>query len=171
MKYRLNSFNSLTATLFHSSFVRKSVFYSKIIQYAYNYYGIELYVNVCRGAFRTQSNIYGGASLQQSQERFIVNILLGSKYASGIGFTVEKVYRISIFIWYGQSRLHKFVTAFLFLKLTKKTCWFNFFMTEVSIIIALQMNGLVSVWYVPPPRTSQRRSCNLLSRFLLLLTS
>ena len=57
MKYRLNSFNSLTATLFHSSFVRKSVFYSKIIQYAYNYYGIELYVNVCRGAFRTQSNI------------------------------------------------------------------------------------------------------------------
>ena len=50
MKYRLNSFNSLTATLFHSSFVRKSVFYSKIIQYAYNYYGIELYVNVCRGA-------------------------------------------------------------------------------------------------------------------------
>ena len=35
-----------------SSFVRKSVFYSKNIQYAYNFYGTELYVmyvNVCGG--------------------------------------------------------------------------------------------------------------------------
>ena len=58
-----------------------------------------LYVNICRGVFRTQSNIYGGTSLQKSQESFIiVDFRLGSKYSSRIGFTVEKVYRISIFI-------------------------------------------------------------------------
>ena len=100
-----NIWNSITATLFHSSFVRKSVFYSKNIQYAYNFYGNDLYVNVYRGVFRTQLNIYGGASLEESQEGFIVDVWLGSKYASGIGFTVEKIYRMSIFIWYGQSRL------------------------------------------------------------------
>ena len=44
----------------------------------------------------------------------------GIKYASGIGFTVEKVYRISIFIWYGQSQFQKFVIAFFFLELIKK---------------------------------------------------
>ena len=63
MKYRLmkfSSFSSLTATLFHS-FVRKNVFYSRNIQYACNFYGTDL--NVCRGVFRTLSNIYGGASL------------------------------------------------------------------------------------------------------------
>ena len=43
--------------------------------------------------FRTQSNIYGGASLRKSQKSFIVNAWLVSKYVSGIGFTVEKVYR------------------------------------------------------------------------------
>ena len=43
--------------------------------------------------FRTQSNIYGGASLRKSQKSFIVDARLGSKYVSGIGFTVEKVYR------------------------------------------------------------------------------
>ena len=43
-------------------------------------------------------NIYGGASLQNSQESFIIDVRLGSKYASGIGFRVEKVYRMSIFI-------------------------------------------------------------------------
>ena len=91
-------FHSLAATLFHSSFVRKSVFYSKNIQYAYSFYGTELYVNVCRGIFRIQSNIYGGASLQILQESFIVDVRLGSIYASDIGFTVEKIYRMSIFI-------------------------------------------------------------------------
>ena len=99
MKYRLMkfplihlllSFNSLTATLFHS-FVRKNVFYSKNIQYAYNFYETDL--NICRGVFRAQSNIYGGASLRKSQKSFIVDARLGSKYVSGIGFTVEKVYR------------------------------------------------------------------------------
>ena len=73
-----NYFNSLTATLFHSSFVRKSVFYSKNVQNAYGFYGTGLYVNVCRGVFRTQSNIYSGAYLQKSQESFIVDVGLGS---------------------------------------------------------------------------------------------
>ena len=118
----------------------KSVFYSKNIQYAYNFYGTDLYVNVCRGVFRTQSNIYGGASLQKSLESFIVDVQLGSKYASGICFTVEKVYRMLIFIWYGQSRLQKFVIAFLFLKLIKKLVglalsdllckWMNYFLYD-----------------------------------------
>ena len=91
-------FNSRTATSIHSSFVRKSAFYSKKIQYAYNLYGTELYVNVCRGMFRTQSNIYDDASLQKPLESFIVDVRLGSKYASSIGLTVEKVYAMSIFI-------------------------------------------------------------------------
>ena len=78
-----------------------------------------LHINVCSGVFRTQSNIYGGASLQKSQESFIVDVWLGSKYASVIGFTVEKVYRMSIFIWYVQSRFQKFVIAFFFLELIK----------------------------------------------------
>ena len=85
-------------SLFHSSFVRKSVFHGKNIQYAYNFYGTELYVNICRGIFRTQSNIFGGTYLQKSQESFIVDVRLGSKYASGIGLTVGQVYRMSIFI-------------------------------------------------------------------------
>ena len=113
------SFNSRTATLLHSSFVRKTVFYNKIIQYAYNFYGTDLRVNICRGVFRT-SNIYGEASLQKSQETFIVVFRLGSKYTSGIGFTIDKVCRISIFIWYDQSRLQKFFIAYLFLELIKE---------------------------------------------------
>ena len=36
----------LTATLFHSFFIRKKIFCSKNIQYAYNFYGTDLYVNV-----------------------------------------------------------------------------------------------------------------------------
>ena len=69
----------------------KNVFYNKNIQYAYNFYGTDL--NVWRGILRTQPNIYGGASLRKSQKSFIVDARLGSKYVSGIGFTVEKVYR------------------------------------------------------------------------------
>ena len=137
MKYRFStriSFNSLTVTLFQSSFVRKSVFYSKNIQYAYNFYGTDLYVNVCLAVFRTHSNIFGTVSLQTSQESFTVDVRLSSKYASGIGFTEEKVYIMSIFIRYGQSRLQKFIIAFLFLELIEKTCWFNSFMLHVSII-------------------------------------
>ena len=112
----------------------ESVFYSKNIQYAYNFYGTDLYVNVCRGVFRTQSNIYGGSFLQKSQESFIVDVQLGSKYASGIGFTVEKVYRMLIFTWYGQSRLQKFVIAFLFLKLIKKLVGLTLSWRKFSLI-------------------------------------
>ena len=71
------------------------------------------------GCMKTQSKTYNGASLQKSQESSIVDVRLGSKYSSGIGFTVEKVYRMPIFIWYGQSRLQEFVIAFLFLELMK----------------------------------------------------
>ena len=59
---------------------------------------IHLYVNVYRGVFRTQPNIYGGASSQKSQKSFIEDALLSSIYASSIDFTVEKVYRMSVFI-------------------------------------------------------------------------
>ena len=63
---------------------------------------------------------HGGASLQKSQESFIIDAHLGSKYASDRRFTVEKVNRMSTFIWYGQSWLQKFFIAFLFLELIKK---------------------------------------------------
>ena len=88
MKYRLRKFPLIHLPL---PFVTKNVFYSKNIQYAYNFYGTDL--NVWRGILRTQPNIYGGASLRKSQKSFIVDARLGSKYVSGIGFTVEKVYR------------------------------------------------------------------------------
>ena len=55
------------------------MFYNKNIQYAYNFYGTDLYLNVCRGVFRTQCNIYGGSSLQKLQEIFIADARLGSK--------------------------------------------------------------------------------------------
>ena len=38
------SFNSLTATLFRSSFLRKKIFDSKNIEYTYSFYGTDLYV-------------------------------------------------------------------------------------------------------------------------------
>ena len=100
MKNRLRKFPliRLLLLLFHSFCVRKSVFYNKNIQYANNLYGIDLYVNLCRGVFRNHSNIYGEASLQRSQESFIVDVPLGSKYDPGIGFTVERVYGLSTFI-------------------------------------------------------------------------
>ena len=92
MKYRHTKFPLIhLQLLYFIFFVRKDVFYSKNIQYAYKFYETDL--NVCRGVFRTQSNIYGGASLRKLQESFIVDARLGSKYASVIGFTVEKVYR------------------------------------------------------------------------------
>ena len=107
MKYRLRKFPLIRLLLLYFILLlsEKVYFTAWTIQYAYNFYGNDLYVNVYRGVFRTQLNIYGGASLEESQESFIVDVRLGSKYASGIGFTVEKLYRMSIFIWYGQSRL------------------------------------------------------------------
>ena len=58
---------------------------------------IHLYENVCSGIFRTQSKIYGGATLRKPQKSYIVDARLGSKYVSGIGFTAEKLYSMSIF--------------------------------------------------------------------------
>ena len=57
-------------------------------------------VNVCRGIFRTQQIIYGGALLRKSQKNFIVDVPVVSKYASGISFIVKKVCRISILVLY-----------------------------------------------------------------------
>ena len=88
----------LTAIYFILLLSEKNVFYCKNVQYVYNFYGDNRYLNICRGVFRTRQNIYGGAYSQKSQKSFIVDAWLGSKYASGIGFTEEKVYRISIFI-------------------------------------------------------------------------
>ena len=53
--------------------------------------------------------------LRKSQKDLIVDVSLGSKYASGLGFTADKVYRMSD----SQSWLQKFVIAFLFLELIK----------------------------------------------------
>ena len=55
---------------------------------------------------------------ENHKKSFIVDTRLGSKYVSGIGFTVEKVYK-SLFIWYSQSRLQKFAITFLFHQLIK----------------------------------------------------
>ena len=44
------------------------------------------------------SRTSGGVSLQKPQKSFIVDARLGSEYVPCIGFTIEKVYRMSIFI-------------------------------------------------------------------------
>ena len=61
------------------------------MKYVYNFYGPDLYENVYRGVYRTQSNIYNDGSFQKLQKSFIVDDPLGSKYTSGISSTVEKV--------------------------------------------------------------------------------
>ena len=85
MKSRLRKFSLIHYYFISFFFCKKKMFYSENIQYGYNFYGTDLYVNVCRGLFRTESNIYGGTSLQKSQKHFIVDVRLGSKYASNIG--------------------------------------------------------------------------------------
>ena len=102
MKCRLRKFPLIHLLLLYFILLLSEKMYftanSKNIHYACNIYGIDLDVNVCRGVFRTHSNIYVGASFQKSQESFIVDVRLVSKYASCIGFTVEKVYKMSMFI-------------------------------------------------------------------------
>ena len=51
--------------------------------------------------------MYDGASLWKSLKSYIVDVQLGSKYASGISSTAGKVYRMSIFIEYRKSTLAK----------------------------------------------------------------
>ena len=88
----------------------------------YNFCGADPHVNVHRGVFRTKWNIYDGASLWKSQKSYIVDVQLGSKYASGISSTVGKVYRMSIFKECRKSTLSskKFVIDFLVTWINKK---------------------------------------------------
>ena len=51
-----------------------------------------------REAYLEPSRTHSGASLQKSQESFIIDAHLGSKCASDRRFTVEKVNRMSTFI-------------------------------------------------------------------------
>ena len=70
------------------------MYFTAIHQYGYNFCETDMYVNVCRGVFRTQSNIFDG----KSQKSFTIDVRLDSKYYSGIGFTAEKVYGIIIYL-------------------------------------------------------------------------
>ena len=67
----------------------------------------------------TPSNIYDEASLQKSQENFFGDARLGSKFTSGIGFTVGKLYRMSNLSDMVKVDFQKFVIAFLFFELIK----------------------------------------------------
>ena len=91
MKYRLMKFPLIHLLLLHFILLSEKCILQQNIQYAYTFYGADL--NVSRGVFRTQSNIYGGASLWKSQKSVIVDARADSKYISGIAFTVEKAYR------------------------------------------------------------------------------
>ena len=107
------SFSSLTATLFHS-FVRKKVFYSESVQYVHNVYGTDLYppvCNVCRGLFRTQSKIYGGAC--DNHKRALLQMLDWVLNTSLVQVLQQKRFTEC------QNLLQIFVTAFLFLQLIK----------------------------------------------------
>ena len=44
------------------------------------------------------SIIFTGVSLRKSQRSFVVDVQLGSKYAFHISLTVEKVYRMLVFV-------------------------------------------------------------------------
>ena len=74
--------------------------------YTHNFYGSDL--NVRGGVFRTQSNIYGRASLRKSQKGFIVDARLGSKYV--------KVYR---------SHYFPDILKVDFKNLSLRSCFFN----------------------------------------------
>ena len=65
----------------------------------------DLYLNVCRGVFRNQPNIYSAASLRKSQKHFVVDVLLGSQNAPVVSFTEQKVYMMSLFVKYRRSQL------------------------------------------------------------------
>ena len=60
--------------------------------------------------------------MRKPKKRFIVDVRLGSKYVSGISFTVEKVHRMSILVLQSKSTFSKsknchWSSCFL--------CWFN----------------------------------------------
>ena len=52
-----------------------------------------------------ESSICGRASLRKLRKSLAEDVRMGSKYASGITFTGEKVYRMSIFVLYSQRQL------------------------------------------------------------------
>ena len=52
---------------FNSSFVRKKIFYSKNIQYVYNFYGTDMYVNVYRGVLEHLVCVSGGKKCSFSE--------------------------------------------------------------------------------------------------------
>ena len=76
MKCKLRKFRLIRVQLHYNYFIsfffcKKNVFYSESIQYVHNFCRTGLFVNVCRGVFRTQSNIYGGTLLRKCQIIFI----------------------------------------------------------------------------------------------------
>ena len=81
-----------------------------------------MYVNVCRGVFRTQQIIYVGAFLRKSQKSFIVDVRLGSKYASGVSFIVERFAECQYLSYIAKvnfAKVKNLSLIFLFLELIK----------------------------------------------------
>ena len=78
------------------------------------------------GAYLEPSQTFMGELLCKNHKKALLQIL-GSKYASGIALTVEKVCIMSIFIWYDQSRLQKSVIALFSLNLIKKMLVYLFY--------------------------------------------
>ena len=64
------------------------MFYSANVQYSYNFYGTDLYANVCRGTVTTKLNIFN----EVSPKSIIADVLLSFKYASRINFTAKAGY-------------------------------------------------------------------------------
>ena len=136
--------NSLIATLFNYSFVWDIYFTAKIFIMHIISIGLIYvwYVSVCRGVFRTQQNICGGASYRKLQESLIVDVRMGSNYTSGITFTVEKVSRMSMFVSFSQRQfcqshweIYPWSSAWINKKCVGSRC--NLFLG-----LFLQLNGL-----------------------------
>ena len=109
--------------LFQSSFVRKKIFYSENFPYVYISMGLDCKC-MQRHIWNPVEHQCCKASLRKLQKSFILNVWPCSRYTSGVGFTVENVSKMLIFVWYYQSLFQKIVVAFLFLEFIK-TSWFN----------------------------------------------
>ena len=79
MKYRLMKFPLIHLLLLYFILLSEKMYFTPKI-FNINIISLGLTGIICRGVFRTQSNIYGGASLQKSQKSFIVDARMGSKY-------------------------------------------------------------------------------------------
>ena len=137
MKCRLRNFNSLNDTLFQSSFVRKRYFTVKIFIMHITSMGLN-----CK-------YVYAEAHLEPSRKSFklrksfIVDVQMGSKYASGITFTAETVYGMSILFLHSQRQLMlycKLLTILAHLMLSLHIVFFisfltfQLFRTEIAIM-------------------------------------